>query len=160
MSITVQASLGVEIVAPSPRVVGGIVRWLRVAVTRHWLDRRLAEGFDPASSGALAARARQLTSRRVRERTARVIDELARDTARPPRCSAAVTPVRSSLWLAHSQLRHIAQILRDPAPVYARGVALSRALVYDGSSPLYAPADAVSAFYWAETAIDALEGRI
>lgn len=126
---------------------GGPVRRLRVAVTHLRLDRRLAEGADPAGSTALALRARQLTSRGFRERLASSIDDLLRDAN------------RASIDAAHSELRHITEILRGPAPVYARGVALSRALVWDGRSPLYGPSEVGTAWYWAYLARQALEGR-
>ena len=44
--------------------------------------------------------------------------------------------------------------------MYARGVALSDALVHDGQSPLYGVWEAGSAWYWTRLAADALEGRL
>ncbi|MGB0094795.1 MAG: hypothetical protein WBP81_19960 [Solirubrobacteraceae bacterium] len=44
--------------------------------------------------------------------------------------------------------------------VYAHGAALTAALLYDDESALYIGAEAGSAWYWAELATQALEGRI
>lgn len=145
---------------PRARPIPGTrsLRRLRVAATRRRLDRQLAEGADPAGSPSLALRARQLTSRRHREMIADSLDQLVRAAERPPRWGSAVSPVRGSIDAARTELAQISEALRSPVPAYARGVALSEALVHDGQSPLYGAFEAASAWYWARLAILALKG--
>lgn len=132
---------------------------LRVLTRRHSLERRLAAGDDPAASGALALRARQLTTRRLRDRIGRSIDGVLADTARPSRCTAAVLPSRGSVTAARTQLRAISNRLQGPGVVYARGVALADLLVRDGQSPLYDPAGSRATSALAHLTLRALAGN-
>lgn len=139
---------------------GALLLRLRVAAGRHRLDRLLAAGADPAGSQGLALRARQLTSRRERDRLARSIRDLFRAGDSRPRWSSAVPPCRSAIDVAGPELRRIAEILSGCAPVYARGVALSDALVHDGQSPLYGTRETASARDCARRTVAALAGRL
>jgi hypothetical protein len=110
---------------------------LRVAVGRTRLDRQLAAGASPWHDEALALRAAQLTSCRMRERVARglrraVASVSQRRGAGVPVCRAAVLEAQPALLALVDDLREI----HDPAP---RGVALALALLTDGGGPLYRP---------------------
>jgi hypothetical protein len=129
-------------------------------MARRWLDRLLAEGADPGRSAALALRARQLTSRHSRDRLAKSIDHLVRVADCPPRWSPIGQPAHPSVHAARTHLQRVSEILRGSSLVYARGVALSDALVHDVESPLYCASEAESAWYWAQLATHALEGHV
>lgn len=133
---------------------------LRVAAGRHRLDRLLAAGADPAGTRALALRARPLTSRHERDRLAISIGDLLRTGDSRPRWSSAVPPCRGAIDAAEPELRRMAEILSGCAPVYARGVALSDALVHDGQSPLYGTRETAAAWDCARRTVAALQGRL
>jgi hypothetical protein len=118
------------------RVHLALVVWSRAAS----LDRELAAGVSPGASALLAIRAYMLTGRRGR---VRVADGLARATRDAQTSgagfSAAVRPDRRELLAARTVLDTLERRLRSPEPVSARGVALLRALLMDGASPLYRP---------------------
>jgi hypothetical protein len=48
-------------------------------------------------------------------------------------------PSRGSVWAAREELRRLAEMLEDPGPVAAGGVAQARILLTDGTGPLYNP---------------------
>jgi hypothetical protein len=100
------------------------------------LDRALADGGDPASSPQLAARAALLTSPQSRAEIAASLERLVQAAQGPQKRWWALS--RTSGVLANSgELCALACLLRDGGPVYARGVALVKRLVTDGSGPAY-----------------------
>jgi hypothetical protein len=99
------------------------------------LDRALIAGADPASSRQLAARVGQLTARASRAEVADGLERLARalDTGR----RWSVNPHRRAIAANADELAELADLLRAAAPVYARGLAMLRALLTDGTGPAY-----------------------
>lgn len=144
------------------RVIAGdsMLRSLWVALAHRRLDRRIAQGTDPMRSAAIAVRSRQLTNRKVRDKLADTIDRLLRSADEPSPRSSMVHPAVVSVRAARVQLVRISEILHSDDLVYARGVALSGALLFDGESPLYSASQAGAAWHRAQLAVRALEGHI
>lgn len=107
----------------------------RVAWHNRMLDMRLAAGEPIAGDRDLTARAWQLTRPRVRDQLANMLMGAVRD-GDELRTGSAVN--MQSVSAARSELVALAARLRDPRPVNARGVALTRELFVSGSSPLFA----------------------
>jgi hypothetical protein len=133
---------------------------VRVHVSTHRasLDQELARGDSPLGSVALAFRARQLVSRRNRERLARTLERLVQRAKRPPSPSEIV-------WLPHREiietgpeLLGLADRLRDARPVYARGVAIVSRLVQDGTGPAFTRGTGVALRRAITAATAALDG--
>lgn len=137
----------------------GLAVRIHVSTHRPSLDRELARGDDPLRSGALALRARQLASRRTRERLAAGLERLVELAERTPSQRQPVWIPRREILEARSQLIGLASRLRDTRPVYARGVAMVSRLIQDGTGPAFA-ANADGALRGAiAAAASALEGR-
>jgi hypothetical protein len=99
------------------------------------LDRALIEGADPASSQQLAARAAQLTARATRAQVADGLERLA--GARGSERRWVVKPHGGAIAANADELTELSELLRAPVPVYARGLAMLRALLSDGTGPAY-----------------------
>ncbi len=100
------------------------------------LDRRLAAGACPDAGALLAARAAQLTTPATRSELADCLDRLVdRAHERPSR--ARVRPSAAAVDACRAGLAETGGRLRGPEPVYARGVAMLRVLLIDGSGPVY-----------------------
>ena len=103
-----------------------------------WLDVELARGVPPETRAALALRAQALGETRTREALAgslrRVLDG-ARQGSRPRRGQIAI--LRADVLAAADQLERLIERLLEPGMVAARGCALVRVLLIDGTSPLY-----------------------
>jgi len=112
---------------------------LRVHATRGRLDRQLAAGRPCESTAALSLRARQLTHPRARQRVARdlrgIVDYV--DRLGSPRVVSAVVIEPAAVRRARQPILGLAERLEGAAPVSPRGVALARALLTDGLSPLF-----------------------
>jgi hypothetical protein len=140
---------GVERVA-SPRLARypGVWWWQRVYVELivRWrgaqLDRHLAGGASADASAALTLRAKRITDRRGRARVAAGLARVRRDAhASRPGVSAAVRPHRGEVLAARTVLDTLERRLAARERVTARGVALLRVLLTDGSSALYRPGE-------------------
>jgi hypothetical protein len=123
------------------------------------LDASLAAGRPPESSRLLAARARDIVSLPRRRsiagswehvlRTARRAQRAGRAGSHPP--AGAVPVCADRVVAAEPAIRDLMNRLAAPLPVPARGVAMARVLLTDGTSPVYnrhavvALADAVAA---------------
>lgn len=99
------------------------------------LDRELADGGDPAACPILAARAAKLASARTRGALARELERTVLGPAAPgalriPRSRTAVAANRTRLF-------ELVARLRSQELVYARGLAMLRLLLVDGTGPLY-----------------------
>jgi hypothetical protein len=123
-------------------------RWRRVyaELTVWWraarLDRQLAEGASPVASAALTVHARRITATRGRARVAAGLERVRRDALAPrPGYSATIRPHRREALAARTVLDALVRRLRAPERVSARGVALLRVLLTDGSSALYRPGE-------------------
>ena len=110
-------------------------RWRSLA-----LDRALAEGASPDSDAALALRAQALIGQRARRDLANQIRRIILDARRPARAPwAAVIISHRLIREVELDLSRLALRLLAEDPVDVRGVASARALICDGSGPLYAP---------------------
>lgn len=127
-----------------------------VTVSPTRLDRALASGVNPAAGVLLAARAARLTSPRCRSELA---DALERITSDRRHGRFAVLPDRRAVDLNRARITALAQRLRDPAPVYARGVAMLRLLLRDGGGPVYWGARGEALERALRDTSDALAGR-
>ena len=101
-------------------------------------DERLADGANPLSSQPLALRARQLAEARTRHSLAVAIDTLVQDAHRPaPNVRATVRFDEATVRTVVTDLRALAERLRDRRPVAERGVAMTSVLLRDGCGPVY-----------------------
>jgi hypothetical protein len=100
------------------------------------LDQALIAGADPASSRQLAARTAQLTARSTRGEIADGIERLVSAADGPP-SRRRVIPSRGAVHANAAELHELAALLREPGPLYARGVAMVRELLIDGTGPAY-----------------------
>ena len=113
------------------------------------LDRALAKGVSPETSGALLLRARTLLGLRARRELSRALQRILRQASRAPWPSARMPVRRNEVMDASDDLNLLARRLLAPAPVDVRGVAQVRVLLSDGSGPLF----------WRRSADD-LKGRV
>ena len=114
----------------------------RDRLAAHWrarrLDRSLADGVPPESSAALALRAHLLTEPDRRWSMAGALRRVVREAGEEhrPRLSR-VTPNVRAVKAAREELRRLADMLDEPGPVAAQGVARAWLLLTDGTGPLY-----------------------
>jgi len=114
---------------------------LRVFVTRVRLDRQIATGVPCASPAARALRLRQLTDPGARQRVARDLRGIV-DHVDHLGCAldlSASVIHRGAVSAGREAILGLADRLEAAAPVGPRGVALARALLTEGTSPLYNP---------------------
>jgi hypothetical protein len=108
------------------------------------LDASLAAGRPPESSRLLAARARDIVSLRRRRSMASSwehvlrVAQRARRAGSPAAMRAGALPVCADrVVAAEPVIRDLMNRLAAPLPVPARGVAMARVLLTDGTSPVY-----------------------
>jgi hypothetical protein len=114
----------------------GLTARLAARVRGHALDRALIEGADPAATEQLAARAARLTSTSMRREVARGLDRLALDWREAPR-RWQVRPFQRAAAANAPELHALAERLRGPGPLYARGIAMLSKLLTEGTGPAY-----------------------
>jgi hypothetical protein len=110
---------------------------LRSRLDAERLDRALAAGVSPDSSGALSLRAHALIGIRARRQCSCGLRELIAQTkvrAWPP---PPVSICRRKILLAQEIIEETARRLVEDRPVSARGVAQIQLLLTDGRSPVY-----------------------
>jgi hypothetical protein len=119
--------------------VAPALRARALATLRHAaLDRRLADGADPADYRELTARAWQITRPNARGRLAAALEAILAGAEAPrPHRGATVPASREEVTVARGEILRIVERLRDSRPVRPRGVALARRLLTDGTGPLY-----------------------
>ena len=150
---------------PRSHRLAGLVRRptlkLRVLATRTHLDRELASGVDPSSRPTLNRRAAQLVRPRYRRRLAASVEHLIDegDAGGRPRLSSAVPFRLDQVAGARGTLLSIVQVLRSPATVHPRGVAMVWRLLSDPASPLYLPTADCNLERGAQLALDCLVGQ-
>ncbi len=126
-------------------------RWIRLlaGVLALRLDGQLAAGLSPESNRLVAARAEKLVSLPVRSALAQHWGDLLRQAARPPAARTPVVPIcRDRIMAADEDIRLMLEGLSTRLPVPARGVAVAKHLLTDGTGPLYnksSPVDLVDA---------------
>jgi hypothetical protein len=114
----------------------GLTARLAARLRGHALDRALIEGADPAATEQLAARAAMLTSTAMRRELASGLDRLALDD-RAPRRRWQVLPAGRAAAVNAPELHALAGRLREPGPLYARGIAILSRLLTEGTGPAY-----------------------
>ena len=134
----------------------GVSVLLRVLVHRFALDRELADGVDSATRPELTTRAAQLVRPKTRRRYARALHHLIDAAEERPGFSAAVPIDRHEVLASRAALLSLAEDLCAPEPVAAQGVAMTGALLRDGSGPLFFPSEPGSAWKAARAASTAL----
>lgn len=122
--------------------MGPVVLRALVASRRRSLTRRLAAGAEPASSAALALRARQLTSERSRRAQGRSLRRAVFDAHHLAPTRYAFGLIRRGAVLdAEPAIDLLVKRLHSPVPVTAEGAALVDRMLSDGAwSPMYSPA--------------------
>jgi hypothetical protein len=136
---------------------------LRDRLAARWrpltLDRALAEGASPDSDAALALRAQALIGQPARRDLANQIRRIVLDAHRRSRARPAVIISHRLVLDVELDLSRLALRLLAEDPVEVRGMASVRALICDGSGPLYAsgPAGADQLRAAIEGATEALE---
>ena len=112
-----------------------IVRWRSLA-----LDSQLAAGLSPDDERLRAMRADALVTPKCRRRLAKRYEALVGEARRGPAFPDPRQPLaRRRILAAEDELGRLAQALRSPLPVPARGVALASLLLTDGTGPVYNP---------------------
>jgi hypothetical protein len=102
------------------------------------LDRELALGLPPWRGGPRAARARFIVSPAGRRQLIRGWSRLLDLAHRPPSARSARGPVRRrALAKAEHDVRAMLGVVAAQRPITARGAAMARALLTDGTGPLY-----------------------
>ncbi len=114
----------------------GLPARLAARVRGHALDQALIEGADPAATALLAARAARLTSVAMRREVARGLDRLALDGRETPG-RWQERPFKRAATVNAPELHALAQRLREPGPLYARGIAMLARLLTEGTGPAY-----------------------
>jgi hypothetical protein len=122
--------------AAGPGQPPGRLARMAARLRSHALDDALAEGADPSTSRQLAAHAARITATSMRDDLAASLDSLAR-SADEPRFPGRVLPSRAAVRANATELHALAALLRGHNPVSARGVAMLRVLVTDGTGPAY-----------------------
>jgi hypothetical protein len=115
---------------------GRFTRLAAAAQTSH-LNAVLARGADPSSCAHLAAHARMLSTRRARTVIADQLDRLARAGTANPGGRWGVHPNRDAIIANAEMIGTLSTLLRETTPIYARGTAILRELMRDGTGPLY-----------------------
>jgi hypothetical protein len=113
------------------RLQPGLRARLIARIRWNSLDRKLADGADPATCAPLAARAARLTSRMQRGRLADALDHLLDTTHGTQRRWWAVVryiPVRENA----ATFERLAELLRSDRPLPAQGIAMLLQLLTDG----------------------------
>ncbi len=116
----------------------GLWNRLTVGFCASRLDRELAAGASPDADAQRALRAQVLVRMSVRRHLARSVQRILDVPTRPFAAGRTSVPLcRERVVEASAELRSLIDHLLAPGPVPARGVALARALLGDGSGPLY-----------------------
>jgi hypothetical protein len=114
---------------------------LLVRLSSARLDRELAAGSAPESSRLLTMRADLLVSPPFRIELAdnwdHLLDVAAGRVTMSPQRRAMLR--RERITDAEPQIRELSALLRGLQPVPARGVVSARALLTDGTGPVYSP---------------------
>ncbi len=114
-------------------------RRLEAVLLADRLDHALAQGTLPETDVLLALRAERLARARTRTELARSVGRLLRVAAEPQHglTRAPSMAVLERVRESHDALEELVDHLLAPVPVSARGVALVRLLLRDGSGPLF-----------------------
>ena len=102
------------------------------------LDRELALGLPPWRGGPRAVRARYIVTQAGRRQLVRGWARLLDQAHRPPVARSTRGPLcRRRLVAAENDVRTMLGVIAAQRPITARGAAMARALLTDGTGPLY-----------------------
>jgi hypothetical protein len=102
------------------------------------LDRELAAGCPPGFSRTLAIHAQRITSPAGRRRLAEDWERVLVQTSRPPAPRTPRGPLcRGRIAAAEGDVRELLAALTGALPIAARGAAMARMLLSDGTGPLH-----------------------
>ena len=113
----------------------GLAARVQARVWRRSLDQELADGANPAECPQWAARAAELTSRAGRERAAQEVEQLIHFGEERHRIRMG--PHAAAARANRADLEQLVAMLRDPAPLYAQGLARLQVVLSDGTGPVY-----------------------
>jgi hypothetical protein len=117
--------------------------WLTRRLARLFngaLDRELAEGGSPETTGLMAARAMKLVSSTERQMLAEGLDRVLTLAQRPPIGRTPRVPInRAVVASCELEIAEVIKALLMPGPVPARGPAMVSRLLTNGIGPLYRP---------------------
>lgn len=117
-------------------------RWihLRARLIAHRLDAEIERGTSLQPASALAVHTARITSPTEREALARSLRSLIQQARAADSSRTLRVPIdRRAVLACDSLLEQIADHLRAPEPVRARGIARLRLILSDGCGPLYRP---------------------
>ena len=117
----------------------GLAARIRARARHRLLDRELSNGANPADCSDWAARAAELTKRSSRERAADEVEQLIRFGEQQHRVKLGPHPAAARV--NREVLEQLAALLRDDAPLYARGLARLQVALSDGAGPVYTDRD-------------------
>jgi hypothetical protein len=120
------------------------------------LDQRLANGASPESSLDLAVRADVLVRPEQRAVLARDLDHVSVMAGRTS-SKAPVRLCRDRISDAGAEFAALSRQLSAPGPVSARGVAMIRVLLSDGTGPLFRSRNHADLHVLLRTALAALD---
>jgi len=106
------------------------------------LDAALMAGMSPESSVPLALHAERLSAPAQRRLLARSLRRIVAASEAPAVGRRSVPLNRVGVQRARNELESLADRLTSGGPVAVRGVARLRALLSDGTGPLYRPVEA------------------
>jgi hypothetical protein len=112
-------------------------RRLRAWCAQFTLDAELAAGASPDTDLLRAVRATTLVTLAERRELADDWERLLAEARRPVRRRARVLFRRDQVLAVEHDVREMLSALSAPLPVPARGVAMARTLLTDGTGPLY-----------------------
>jgi hypothetical protein len=102
------------------------------------LDRELAAGCPPGLSRTLAIHAQQITSPAGRRGLAASWERALVQASRPPALRTPLAPLcRDRIAAAEGDVRELLATLTSTLPITARGAAMARVLLSDGTGPLH-----------------------
>jgi hypothetical protein len=128
-----------SLLIPEPRTR----MWLRLRArfAAGKLDRQLAEGAEPETSGILFAHASRIASPSACASLAASVRRVVAHSE-TTRCVSNRAPLsREEILSTRAEMLELADRLERPGPVGARGVAQIRVLLADGAGPLYRVGD-------------------
>jgi hypothetical protein len=114
--------------------------WVRLMarVQSSSLDRRLADGCSPESSGVLAARAQVLVSPVTRGALAQGWENVLRHAQKAPAMRDPRARLnRCGIIACERYIRDVQLTLSTPQPLPARGMAMMSCILSNGMGPLY-----------------------
>jgi hypothetical protein len=124
-----------------PATVHADAAWVRALarIKATSLDRRLAAGENAASGRLIAAHAHLIVAREGRLRLASDWEHLLAWARQPIVPRSPRLRVRSTVLAAEHDIRELIALIRQPAHVNPRGIALARLPLTDGTGPLFNP---------------------